>query len=86
MIEGVVGSDKVSGNEKELSDEMSIGSFTKLSPHSENVCNESTSKMFVPFGVLVGKWFEVMEGCFVLYYRKDLRSRGFDDGDGVLIK
>ena len=38
VTEGVDGSDRISGNDKEVSDEMSMWSFTKFVSSWENVC------------------------------------------------
>ena len=45
FVEGVDGNDRNSDNDKEVSDEISVGYFTKFDSHWENTC-------FIQWGIL----------------------------------
>ena len=54
MTEGVDGSERASGNDKEPSDEMSFASFTKFGSRWENICVIQCGNLFDGVGGLKG--------------------------------
>ena len=54
MTEGVDGTERVSGNDKEVSDEKSMGAFTKFGSCWENVCVIRCGSLWDEVGGLKG--------------------------------